>query len=347
LEVHNQLGVLVATGTTVLNSDTWYVIEVYCGTGSSAGWEVRINEVTEMSGTADLDTTHHDYFRLGRPGAVSILNTVDYYYDNLVFSDWWVGDAYVNMHLPNADGAAHDWHNGTGTTYAEVDEAVIDAAVTELETDGTDDQEHQVAFAVCGETEPILATMAQAITLSPTPRAIALQTIVGATTDETSVAFNGRVAYVDTGQCSLRKIHTNSPDTGVAWTTAELDSIQIGLRNDNVYSSGARYCTQMCYKVLLLREGPSPSASPSGSPSVSPSASPSLIPGDIDQDIDPVSQDAYGKVLSENLAALCGYCLPSCQPSEGLQISVYKKPTAERSVITTEVPERVTVFKPD
>ena len=54
LSAHNRFGTLMATGSTVLAVDTWYRIDAKVGTGASAAWEVRIDGVSEISGTGDL-----------------------------------------------------------------------------------------------------------------------------------------------------------------------------------------------------------------------------------------------------------------------------------------------------
>jgi len=95
LMFYDNAGTLQATGTTVLSSGKIYTIDAKIGTGSSAPWEVRINSVVEMSGTANLGTNNNGSIKLG--GNVSYTDT--YYYDDVAID----AQAYPGL-SPLSDG---------------------------------------------------------------------------------------------------------------------------------------------------------------------------------------------------------------------------------------------------
>jgi hypothetical protein len=93
---YDSTGTLKATGTTVLSSGTLYTIDAKIGTGTSVPWEVRINSVVEMSGTANLGGTNNGSLKLG--GNVAYTDT--YYYDDVAID----AQAYPGL-SPQSDAA--------------------------------------------------------------------------------------------------------------------------------------------------------------------------------------------------------------------------------------------------
>jgi hypothetical protein len=66
-------------GTTVLASDQVYALSTMIGTGTNAGWEIRINGNVEMSGTGNLGTTNNGSIKLGGNSPY----TTTYFYDDV------------------------------------------------------------------------------------------------------------------------------------------------------------------------------------------------------------------------------------------------------------------------
>src|SRR5207247_750371 len=56
---------IVGSGTTILAPGQVYAISAKIGTGTSAAWEIRINDNYEMSGISDLGTTNNGSLKLG------------------------------------------------------------------------------------------------------------------------------------------------------------------------------------------------------------------------------------------------------------------------------------------
>ena len=93
---YDNAGTLKATGHTVLSSGKVYTLDAKIGTGTSAPWEVRINSVIEMSGTANLGTANNGSIKIG--GNVTYTDT--YYFDDVAID----GQAYPGL-SPLSDGA--------------------------------------------------------------------------------------------------------------------------------------------------------------------------------------------------------------------------------------------------
>jgi hypothetical protein len=75
-------GTLLATGATTLAPNQVYAISAMIGTGSTAAWEVRINGVVDMSGSANLGSNNNGSLRLGGNGAY----TTTYFYDDVAIN---------------------------------------------------------------------------------------------------------------------------------------------------------------------------------------------------------------------------------------------------------------------
>lgn len=222
---------LLATGTTVLSSGTWYGIQVECGTSATVGvYEVRISQsggafVSEFSGMGNLRATNAGGIRLGKPINRNS-NTVDFFYSDVLWSD----SAYpghgqsVLMNTAsngsNTSGTAH----GAATLWQCLNQVPPDGDTTyvDLLLAGQSYTANMTASGVIGTINTVKAfTVVRDITtLTGSPS----QTIVsGATTQSTtSVSLSG-TAYQFQGQ-----ILDTDPNTSSTWTTSNLDALQCG-----------------------------------------------------------------------------------------------------------------------
>ena len=118
--------VIGSVGTTVLHASMWYFIEFGATIGSSAGsFEVRINGVTEITGTGlNTQATSH-------AGANRIWLGSDpfAYYDDLYICDangpvnnGFLGDCRVESLLPSGAGSKAQWTPLSGDNYANVNQ---------------------------------------------------------------------------------------------------------------------------------------------------------------------------------------------------------------------------------
>ena len=239
---------LLATGATVLAADTWYRIEVSVGTGTSAAWEVKINGVSEISGTANLTTSNVSDCRLGksinRNG-----NTVDFFYDDVCFDDAaYPGAGQVFRMDADNNGAYTAW---TGV-YTDVDDIPHDSDTTYLSN------------ATSGNAETVTLESGASAGLVGTPKSVKSCAIVrdeggssaiqvrlrSATTDNDTTSSDPGATYV------LRAlVYNTDPATGAAWLAAALDSLEVGV--DNAASVAAR-CTAL--SVMVWEDGVAVSA---------------------------------------------------------------------------------------
>lgn len=130
---------LLSTGSKILLPATWYEFKVKCGTGGSASYEVKINDVVELSGTGDLNATATASIIFGK---VNNRNnqSVDFYY-----SDWALENsnypptAKCKLLTPNANGINQTWSIGAGSGehYQQVDETPPDSDTSYLVSTGS------------------------------------------------------------------------------------------------------------------------------------------------------------------------------------------------------------------
>ena len=267
LEHYRASGALVATGATALVADTWYYIEYKVVNSATGAYEVKINGVSEFSGTADHGTGNTVFIQLGKnPNRNG--NTVDFFYD-----DWYVDNANfvgsqyhipeIRILLPNGAGASADWGNGTGTTFAEVDEVPP-------ESDGADLTYIQADPAVDDNTYHTLAVESTA-TKSVTGDVDALKGYVWGKTASTSGTSNVNIRLRNAGSntdgadmpemtTSYRGYHilaVTDPATSAAWTLSGVDTAEIGM-NAGLIAQTQRFSA--AYIFVLARPNTTPPA---------------------------------------------------------------------------------------
>lgn len=238
---------LLSTGATVLNSGTWYLLEIKVGTGAAAAWEVKINGVSEISGTGDLGTTNNGDVRFGKTTNRNS-QSVDFYFDNCATDNAaYPGAGVVAVLLPNGDGT---FTSGTGT-YADVDEIPNDGDSTTIAPALGVGNARSVTLQDCA-TVGISGTIQAAKITAYNKRSgasngsLKLRYYIGGTSYDTA-----GVAVGSTYQLYSYLLETN-PSTGAAWTSAGIDGAEIGVVCNN--ASFGFQCTQL---LLMVRYRPS------------------------------------------------------------------------------------------
>jgi hypothetical protein len=245
--VHNAAGTLIATGSTVLAVNTWYRIDVKVGTGGSGAWEVKINGVSEASGTASLGINDNSFILLGKHVNVNG-QTVDFFYDDVWIDNaaFPTGEVAVQVMQPDGDGSSTDW---TGA-YTAVDELPHNSDTDFIST------------STSGHVE--LVTLESAAAAGITGTVLAVKSI-GIVRDEGgSSAFNIRLRSGGTNSntsnndpgtnYSLRsKVNETDPATSAAWLLAALDSIEVGVVAN---AAVAHRCTMLCAMVAYTPAAP-------------------------------------------------------------------------------------------
>ena len=255
---------LVATGSTVLTTGVWYYIE-YMATNSATGaYECKINGVSEFSGTSNNGTTNTAFVAHGK-NTNRNGQTIDFYYDDIYVSDSaFVGSQYhipeIRILLPNGAGASAGWTAGTGTTFAEVDDAppTPDDDTTYIGADLNMDNlystfavEDTATKSVTGDVDA-LAAYVRGRTDSTTGTSVVAPRIrsAGSNTDATQ-------AEMTTSYRGYHVIAAVDPATAVAWTLSGVDGAEVGM------VAGALAQTQrftFAYIFVLARPDTTPPA---------------------------------------------------------------------------------------
>lgn len=133
LTLYNDSGSIIATGTTQLNHEVWYYIEVKCDTSGHA--EVHLNGFPEIPSTAGSFDTSIIYIQwLWQVlGAVTVSIDDVYVVDTTDGSGptTFLGDVVVETFFPTSDGHYTQWTPKTGTDhFAMVDETTFDGEAT-------------------------------------------------------------------------------------------------------------------------------------------------------------------------------------------------------------------------
>lgn len=239
---------LVGTGSTALSSGTWYFVEFKAGNGTSYSYSVRINQTSELTGTADFDATNCGFVTLGKRTDRNS-QTVDFFYDDLYYDDSAFASAIpdVRVLVPTANGTTMDWTGGTNSSnYAEVDDIPTDADTTYVKNSG----------GAANQTAHFNLTDSSAASLNNTIYAVKVTARCREDTSVTSawkfgVYSGGSTSYSSTrditnSYATFSKMFNTDPATSATWTTSGIDSMQAGAVETNSVSDR---CTQILVHV--------------------------------------------------------------------------------------------------
>jgi hypothetical protein len=242
LAAYDNTFALMATGTTTIPSSTWERIDVECGTGSNAPWEVRINGVSEMSGTSSNLGVG------GAPGTAAATgmakigrvidrhsNAVTFYYD-----DWCIrSDQYADPTQRSgilrvaSDSSPQTWSVGAGS-------GAHWQLVSELPPNGN--TSYLLSTLTPGNAELFGVQSAAAAGITGTPLAVsacAFFTTAGANltgniimrmiSGGTTVSTTGLPAIANTSFDPVGLFRQTDPNGGIPWTLTSIGNLQIGV----------------------------------------------------------------------------------------------------------------------
>jgi len=215
-----------STSATVatLNADQWYRFDLRVTSNGTSG--LSIDGGTEQTVTANNFT--QDYMWIGCFGGS---DTADFYWDDFVIGttapDAGAGPC-VRMGVPIGSGNYSNWADGTGSTYAEVDEVPHDSATTYLQnTSGTSqaatfDMQSAATVGIVGTIYAVMgqATMAESTSAS-TRGGVRLRS--GSTDSDSISADVGNTSYV-----TKLNLLTVDPADSAAWNSTKFDAIEVG-----------------------------------------------------------------------------------------------------------------------
>lgn len=270
LAFYNAANTLINTGSTILSLSTWYLIEVRTGTGASANYEIKINGVSEISGTTNQGTDPHGTIHFGKVND-SNSETIDVLYDDIVLNDsHYTGFHNVRLKVPVSDSTPQGWNQGTGVSdYQEIDEIPTDEEITYIQNKSADSSMFNLTSnASAGITDTIIAVKNWC-------RASVTE---GAGDTNFIVRLTSNVTNFDTAGISLAEAYTDyasvtdvDPDTSVTWGLSGLDAATLG-----VYESFGVACNATTCGMEVAQEEDAPTPTPT--PTVTPTATATRTP---------------------------------------------------------------------
>lgn len=215
-------------GATTLALAKWYLIEVLCGTGAAASWEIKIDGVSELSGTGNLATTNNGLVHFGKATNRNG-QSIDMYWDDIALSDSaYPGAGAVARMEIDGTGAAATWTDGAGTWPTNVAEVPSDGNTSYILSTLTDGQ------ASTGSLESTSSAGISGTINFVKPVARVLRDGAANGTFNTRVRSGGSNSdSADIASVSAYRyighISATDPSTAVAWTTTGLDSAEAGV----------------------------------------------------------------------------------------------------------------------
>lgn len=221
---------LLASGTTVLSLNTWYDIQITCGTGASAAYELKINGTTEYSGNAAVGTANASGILLGKRVNRSS-QSIEVYFDDVIWDDAAYADraSQVGLLKANSAGNYQTWTRGgtdSGNNWDQVDEVPLSEA------------DYLVSPTVDGDAETEGMQPASSLSISGTINSV--KAMIGVLRDggtNGNIKMRTRSGSTDTDLVAAQpssagaiwgKIHETDPATSASWTTGGIDGFEVG-----------------------------------------------------------------------------------------------------------------------
>ncbi|WP_425616693.1 hypothetical protein NA78x_000347 [Anatilimnocola sp. NA78] len=216
---------IATTAISVLSAATWHHIELKVTIANSGTYELRVNGVNVLSGSADTREGSNDYCnRVRLVGPDAIVGQAP------SFDDWWIADAFLGDRkvmtiFPDADGDSSDFTPSTGgDNYAMVDDNGPDDDSTYVQSDTPGDSDLYTHGNVSGASS-IIAIQANIVARKTDVTDFDMNlTVKSGSTEDDGAA----VTVSSTDFANYTRILETDPDTGVAWTQSGLNSAQIG-----------------------------------------------------------------------------------------------------------------------
>lgn len=263
IKAYNNASSLIATGSTVLSTNTWYRIELQTSTGSgNTTFILKIDGADEINTTANQLTDNHGSVRLGKHTNLNA-RSIDFYYDDAAWSDSaFIGAGQCLKMAPDSNGSTAQWTGGTNSSdYAEVDEIPTDGDTTYIRSTGSAGDVHLVGLVsttTAGISGTINAVKAWARIRENTDVTTATRVRVrSSSTNNDTSSSDPTTTYANRFNLLL-----TDPATSSAWTTSGLDSVEIGVKEDNAVQTR---CTTLCLFVDFIPSSGVTSNIPEGS----------------------------------------------------------------------------------
>lgn len=230
IEIYTSTGTLVATGAISIILGTWYVLEIRVKIADSGGViSVKVDGVQDATFTGDT-----------KPGAETTFDNFKWtgdntYLDDIAINDTfgavdnsWCGDGRVIALTPNGNGDLSQLTNQLGNStdnYSYVDEKPSDGD-TDYVQGSTVDQKDLYALTDCGLTG---ISISRVWAESRSRDTVAAGGLLALTIKTNSTEYSSAdIALLNTYSRVIGTDYPLNPNTGVAWTIAQVDALQAG-----------------------------------------------------------------------------------------------------------------------
>lgn len=244
LHFYDSTSTLAADAVTgALSLNTWTCVKVKIGTGASGEFEVLVNDVQVMNGTANLNTTNNARIMLGK-WANRNSNAVHYRFDNIALDDsaYIPCSAVVKVLVPKGAGNASTWTptGGSGADYERTDEIPPNSTDYILSTLNIGDA--HTFDMTDNATSGVSGTIHSVKSFFWLRRETATGSVLLRLRSGTTNADTGAVAISSSTLSERQLIHNNDPATGAAWASATpIDTVQLGVvENSNTATANTR-----------------------------------------------------------------------------------------------------------
>jgi len=236
----NSSGVVTLVGTSTsgtvatLSTGTWYILTLRVTSNGTSG--PAVDGGTELTVTANNVT--QDRLALGTFGSA----TMDAYLDDWVIDDAnFVGTPQVKISVPiGAGGSSSGWTDGTGSTYAVVDEIPANTTDYLQNTSGTFQLRNFDMQSASTISLANTIAMVQGVGIfAESSSATTLAAVALSTSLRGGNTFSG-IADIGVATPTYAGIFVNAetvPSTGAAWDATEFDALYVGAYKDSDNSS--------------------------------------------------------------------------------------------------------------
>ena len=250
LVIYNTGGSVAATGTTALTVGQVYWVEYRGSSGSAAAaYEVRIDSVSELSGTMTQTNNNHGSVRLGK-ATNNNNNAYDFRYSNWVGSDTaYVGPISTKGVFPDANGSTQQFTGGTNASgYLEVDDIPADDDTTYVASTGAANNVALFRCASMPSSSSVKAVKGWARAKTPSGTSSTKLRVRSGSTNSDSTGSALGSSYVN-----RFRLLENDPNTGSPWLEADVNAAEVGVQEANAVVTRLTTC---CLHVAYVPGSP-------------------------------------------------------------------------------------------
>jgi hypothetical protein len=217
---------LIATGGS-FSANVWYYIEMYWNIHASTG-----TVTLKRDGATEINFSGNTYAGTGgtyinRIVILSGTYNTKYFDDFYISNSEFLGNFRTVRLTPNAAGDTTQWTANTGLNYAAVDDAATDSDTTYVVTTTTDNIDLYNLTSPTHGGATILGVDVRYDNrkeVSDTNFAPVFKTAGG------TVQVGSTIPVTSASYVVSNVLQLVNPETGVAWTSGEIDGLQIGMK---------------------------------------------------------------------------------------------------------------------